>query len=101
MRRYSWERLVRFGFELLTAKGVPEENARYLAEVAVQSEAMGIETHGLAALPYFDRQIDGELNPRAEAFVVRETEAAALVCGTGMGLRGPGIALARLEVPWT
>jgi LDH2 family malate/lactate/ureidoglycolate dehydrogenase len=83
MRRYSWERLVRFGFELLTAKGVPEENARYLADIAVQSEAMGIETHGLAALPYFDRQIDGELNPRAEAFVVRETAATALVDGSG------------------
>ena len=83
MKRYSWERLVRFGFELLTARGVAEENARYLAEVAVQSEAMGIETHGVAAFPYFDRQIDGELNPRAEPLVVRETQAMALVDGQG------------------
>jgi LDH2 family malate/lactate/ureidoglycolate dehydrogenase len=65
MRRYSWERLVRFGFELLTAKGVPEEHARYLAEVAVESEAMGIETHGVAAFPYFDEQIVDTLNRTA------------------------------------
>jgi LDH2 family malate/lactate/ureidoglycolate dehydrogenase len=83
MRRFSWKRLVRFGFELLRAKGVPEENARYLAEVAVESEAMGIETHGVAAFPYFDAQIDGELNPRAEPSVVRETQATVLVDGQG------------------
>jgi LDH2 family malate/lactate/ureidoglycolate dehydrogenase len=83
VKRYSWERLVRFGFELLRAKGVPEENARYLAEVAVESEAMGIETHGVAAFPYFDAQIDGDLDPGAEPSVMRETAATALVDGHG------------------
>ena len=86
MTRYSWDRLVRFGFELLTAKGVPEEHARYLSEVAVDSEAMGIETHGVAAFPYFDAQIDGDLDPKAVPSVIRETDATALVdgrCGFG------------------
>jgi LDH2 family malate/lactate/ureidoglycolate dehydrogenase len=80
---YSWERLVRLGFELLKAKGVPEDNARYLAEVAVESEAMGIGTHGVAAFPYFDAQIDGDLDPRAEPAVVRETAGMALLDGQG------------------
>jgi LDH2 family malate/lactate/ureidoglycolate dehydrogenase len=81
--RYSWRRLVRFGFELLTVKGVPEEHARYLSEVAVESEAMGIETHGVAAFPYFEAQIDGDLDPEAEPSIVRETEAIAVVDGGG------------------
>lgn len=83
MRRYSWERLVRFGVELLQAKGVPEGNARYLAEVAVESEAMGIETHGVAAFPYFEAQIEGDLDPGAEPSVVRETAAMTLIDGHG------------------
>jgi LDH2 family malate/lactate/ureidoglycolate dehydrogenase len=80
---YSWERLVRFGFELLRAKGVPKDNARYLAEVAVESEAMGIETHGVAVFPYFDAQIDGDLDPGAEPSVVRETAGMAVLDGQG------------------
>ncbi|MBN2552722.1 MAG: Ldh family oxidoreductase, partial [Spirochaetales bacterium] len=83
MKRYSWQRLVRFGFELLKAKGVPEGNARYLAEVAVESEAMGIATHGVAAFPYFEAQIDGDLDPGAEPSVVRETAAMTLIDGHG------------------
>jgi len=33
MMRYPWGRLVRFGFELLTGKGVAEEHARYLSVI--------------------------------------------------------------------
>jgi LDH2 family malate/lactate/ureidoglycolate dehydrogenase len=78
--------LVRFGFELLSAKGVPEEHAHYLSETAVDSEAMGIETHGVAAFPYFDARIDEELNPEAVPSVVRKTQATALVDGgSGFG----------------
>lgn len=81
---------------MLTARGVPEGNARYLAEVAVESEAMGIQTHGVAAFPYFDTQIDGELNPKAEPVVVRETQATALVDGQG-GFGQLAMRLARQE----
>ena len=81
MQRIPWERLVRFGTSLLTAKGTPEAAARHISEIAVQTEAYGIPTHGVRIFSYFERMVGEEIDPRAEPVLVRETPATALIDG--------------------
>ncbi len=83
MKRVPKEELTDFGVRLLTAKGVPEENARYVAEAVVETEAMGVKTHGAALFPYFDKTVGSAIDPKAEPVVVKEKGATALVDGNG------------------
>lgn len=81
MRLVPWDTLVTFGSRLLTAKGVGEPNARYIAKIAVETEAYGISTHGLRMLSYCERMIGKEIEAKAEPVVVREKGASALIDG--------------------
>ena len=81
MARIGMDKLVDFGVKVLTRKGVPEKNARYVAEVVVRTEAMGVRTHGLAYLSYADGGIPSAVNPLAEPVVVRDAGAVAVVDG--------------------
>jgi LDH2 family malate/lactate/ureidoglycolate dehydrogenase len=81
MERYSWSRLREFGSQYLDAKGVLPEQAAEIAELAIQTEAMGVETHGMALFPYFEKVIPEGLDPKALPEVVREKGATALVDG--------------------
>ena len=81
MRRFGWEEVVAFGVRLLAARGVPEGNGRTVAEAATLTHAFGITTHGLTVLPYLDGVLGGEIDPRAEPRVVKQTAASALVAG--------------------
>ncbi len=74
-------KLIDFCVNLLTHWSVPEGNARYISQVAVETEAMGIHTHGLAVLPYYDTVIPDELNPQAEPMLIKDYGAAALIDG--------------------
>ncbi len=74
-------KLIDFSVNLLTHWSVPESNARYISQVAVETEAMGIHTHGLAVLPYYDNVIPDELNPQAEPMLIKDCGAAALIDG--------------------
>jgi LDH2 family malate/lactate/ureidoglycolate dehydrogenase len=80
-RYFRSQELIDFALRLLVAKGVPEKNARHIAEVVVQAESMGVTTHGVAALNYFDAQIPHELDPKAEPSIVKERGATALIEG--------------------
>ncbi len=81
MKRIPKEKLISLGVGLLTRKGAPEENARYIARVVVETEAMGVVTHGLALYPYFDKAVGSSIDPKAEPAVVKEKGATALVDG--------------------
>lgn len=43
----SFNKLVEFGVDFMTRLGIPEETARYSAQIAVETEAMGRTTHGI------------------------------------------------------
>jgi len=86
MQRYPWKDLVDFGAAFLMSKGVAEPDARYVAEVAAKTEAMGIHTHGLVLLPYLAGKLGNDLDPRAQPVLIRQTPAIALVDGNnGIG----------------
>jgi L-lactate dehydrogenase len=81
MTTFPREKLFEFAVAVLKAKGVPEANARVVAESVVRTEAFGVKTHGMTFLSYADGMIPGELDPRAEPVVVRQKGASALVDG--------------------
>lgn len=81
MPTISWDKLVTFGSDLLKAKGVADDDAHYLADLAVTSHAFGAPTHGLGVLGYFVRAIGKTLDVEAEPVVVRDSGAAVLIDG--------------------
>ena len=81
MRLIPKKKLIDFGINLLTHWSVPQGNARYISQVAVETEAMGIHTHGLAVLLYYENVIPDELNPKAEPILIKDRGASALIDG--------------------
>ena len=81
MATFTRDQLVAFGVRLLKAKGVPEANARYIADIVALTEAFGAKTHGVTFLTYADSMIPGELDAKAEPLVVNEKGASALLDG--------------------
>ena len=71
----------------LAALGVPEAEARSVAELMVEADLLGYDTHGTFRLRlYVDRLRGGGLNPTARPRVLRETAATALIDGdNGLG----------------
>ena len=75
------EKLVSIGVELLSKKGVLEEDALYLSETAVKIEAFGIKTHGVVLFAYWDDVVGTVIDPKAKPEVVKEKGASALIDG--------------------
>lgn len=84
MRRIPWERLVRFGVDLLTAKGVAADKARFIAETQVDTEAMGVTTHGVALFGYFERAVGRDIDPQREPAATRDSGAGVVIDGEGV-----------------
>ena len=69
--------------------GVPEEDARVCADVLLESDRRGVESHGCNRFKpiYIDRIDAGILNPVTQFEVIRETPTTAVVDGhNGMGM---------------
>ena len=81
MKHCAKDALIGFGVGLLKNKGIPEKNARTIADIAVKTQAMGIHTHGMAIFPYFDQNIPDPIDPTAEPEVVKQSGATALIDG--------------------
>ncbi|HEX8374905.1 MAG TPA: Ldh family oxidoreductase, partial [Geminicoccaceae bacterium] len=84
---------------ILRAWGMPEDALRTTAEVMVETDLAGIDSHGVGMLATYDgMQRAGRLRLDARPRVVRETASTALVDG-GAGLGHPtAVAGMRLAV---
>jgi L-2-hydroxycarboxylate dehydrogenase (NAD+) len=73
----------RFIREVLACVGVPESEARDVAEILLAADLRGIESHGLARLKHFyvDRIQRGAIDPAGLTTVVRETPTTLLLDG--------------------
>jgi len=78
---FTWDEVVDFGVRLLTCRGVPEQNARIVADAAVFTHAYGITTHGLPVFLNLDSTLGDDIDPKAEPTVVKEKGASALIAG--------------------
>lgn len=74
--------------DVLTAAGVPEADAAIVADVLLESDRRGIDSHGIGRLKpiYIDRIRDGVLDPVTHLEIVRDGRTTALIDGhNGMG----------------
>jgi L-2-hydroxycarboxylate dehydrogenase (NAD+) len=79
--------LATFIRKALDAAGVPAPDAEKIAELMVEADLRGSDTHGVIRLPLYVRRLKaGGINARPSIRIVRDNPAAALVDGdNGMG----------------
>lgn len=79
--------LAAFTRRALEASGLPAADAEQVAELMLQADLRGSDTHGVIRLPVYVRRLKaGGIRTRPDIRVVRERPASALVDGdNGMG----------------
>jgi Malate/L-lactate dehydrogenases len=71
-----------FATRLLQASGLPETDARVVAECLVRADLRGVDTHGLQYLPhYLNRVRKGLINARPALSIEKATHVAGVVDG--------------------
>ncbi len=69
---------------ILSAWGMPEDNAETTADILSWADLHGVDSHGISMLPGYDRQRrSGRANMSARPRIVRETPVSALIDGDG------------------
>jgi len=84
----GWETITRFVIDTFKGYGIPEEDAKICADVLLESDKRGIESHGVNRLKpiYLDRIKAGIQNPITHFEIIKETATTAVVDGhDGMG----------------
>nr|MDA3852591.1 Ldh family oxidoreductase [Spirochaetaceae bacterium] len=87
----SWikfDMLESFMTDSLISAGLSEKDAKIVADVLMESDRRGIDSHGIGRLKpiYIDRIDWGILNPQTKIDLIKETETTAVLDGNnGMG----------------
>lgn len=85
----SWETMNAFMIDVFKAYGVPEEDAKICADVLLESDRRGIESHGCNRFKpiYIDRIVNGTLLPKTDIEILRETPTTVVMdAHDGMGM---------------
>jgi ureidoglycolate dehydrogenase (NAD+) len=78
--RIGWDRLQAFTREVFVRAGLPPEDAAIEAEVLVWANLRGVDSHGVLRIPwYLELMNTGQMNPRPNIQVVKETSATLLI----------------------
>ncbi len=84
----DWKTITDFVIEAFVGYGIPREDAKICADVLLESDKRGIESHGVNRFKpvYLDRIKAGIQNPVTNYEIIKETETTAVVDGhNGMG----------------
>ena len=84
----DWDTINRFVIDAFVGVGVPREDAAICADVLLESDRRGIESHGVNRFKpiYIDRIVAGIQQPVTKFEIIRETPTTAVVDGhDGMG----------------
>ena len=84
----DWETITSFVVDAFKGYGIPEEDAKICADVLLESDKRGIESHGVNRFKpiYLDRIKAGIQNPVTNFEIIKETPTTAVVDGhDGMG----------------
>ena len=85
----SWQLADDFMTAVFEKMGVPTEDARLCADVLLESDRRGIESHGCNRFKpiYIDRIKSGILNPVTKIDILKETPTTAVLdANDGMGM---------------
>jgi len=77
-----------FIMDVFKCAGVPESDAQIAANVLIESDKRGIDSHGIGRLKpiYIDRILEGIINPITKIDILREGPTTALInANNGMG----------------
>ena len=80
--------LKKFIYETLVKSNVPKNDAKIIADVLIESDKRGIDSHGIGRLKpiYIDRIDSGIMNPVTEIEILKETKTTAVLdAHNGMG----------------
>lgn len=84
----DWKTITNFVVDAFVGYGVPRADAEICADVLLESDKRGIESHGVNRFKpvYLDRILDGIQNPVTNFEIIKETPTTAVVDGhDGMG----------------
>ncbi|MBQ6999230.1 MAG: Ldh family oxidoreductase [Clostridia bacterium] len=84
----DWETITNFVIDSFVGYGIPREDAEICADILLESDKRGIESHGVNRFKpiYLDRIRDGIQNPVTNFEIIKETPTTAVVDGhDGMG----------------
>jgi LDH2 family malate/lactate/ureidoglycolate dehydrogenase len=96
-KRYPVQTLLDFAGALLVAAGLPVDKAVAVADILVEGDLMGHNTHGLALLgPYLGELESGKMARDGEPAVLADAPAA--VTWDGRRLPGPWLVLRAMEL---
>ena len=86
--RYAFRSVATFGAALLRAAGARPADADRIIHILVEANLQGVDSHGVARLPfYIRRMVKGLINPRPRPRVVRARGACALLdADNGLGV---------------
>ena len=85
----SWELMNNFMVDVFKAYGVPEDDAKICADVLLESDRRGIESHGCNRFKpiYLDRIKNGTLLPVTKMDIVKDTPTTVVMdANNGMGM---------------
>jgi len=88
MHNLNFETIEKISVEALKSAGVPGPDAKIIAEVLLEADKLGIDSHGINRLKpiYLDRIKDGILNPVTKVDIIRESPTTAVLdANNGMG----------------
>lgn len=78
--RVAWGPLKEFAREVFIRAGLPPQDAEIEAEVLIWANLRGVDSHGVLRIPWYLELVDkGQMNPRPNIQVLRETPAALLI----------------------
>lgn len=81
-KRVSSAALRAYMERVFAAEGFSARNAAQIADVLMQADLFGIESHGAQRMMYYHRNIEtGSVDVNAEIEIVRETQVSALIDG--------------------
>jgi len=88
MRYIGFKLAEQFMTEVMNKAGIPPEDARIVADVLIEADRMGFDSHGVNRLKpiYLDRIKEGIMSPVTNPEIIREGPATAVIDGHhGMG----------------
>jgi len=96
------DRVRQQSFNILRAWGQSEAHANITADILIETDLRGIDSHGLSMLPMYAEQLATKLNMKPDIRVVRETPVSALIdadrgLGHVPGHMGMSMAIARAK----